>query len=250
MAKNIEIMLLLTQSAMVLLVLEWVITPFALLPGTIAAFALGIRHRSAKKDAEVVVFAKDVLRNYRLGLIRSAEAAIKKGYSFSDEIRLQIRRFRLGDYHITAKVSGNAHLSELLSIMACSLSTGSSAKANIEGFCKRLEGSLNTRNRIASKIGGMQSVAFLGVSFFLPLFGGISSTILITSLGLVNQGSIVLQHDFIYDVASYILLVTVIGTFINRPTLPVIKNLSTIVRTFAISLLILISSATYITYAI
>ncbi len=250
MARKIDLALIILQSVILFMVLEWMITPFALIPGIVAAFASTIKRGSSKGDAEIAVFAKDVLRNYKLGLLGSIEAAADHGYSFSKLISVQARRFRLGSYQIEETRTGDRRLTELLKILSYGVSTGSSVKSNIEGFCKRIDGSINKSNRIVSKIGNTQSVSFLSISFFLPLFGGISSSILVTSLGLVGQGSVALQHDFLYNIASYILIVILIGTFINRPTLPLLDNLYAVVRTFSVSMLVMAASAIYIGYAV
>jgi hypothetical protein len=241
----------LAQIPLLFLVLGRAITPFVLVPGILLMYLLRDR-RPAGAETEVLVFVRELIRNSGHNLSHSLDSALHKEYSFSADLRRRLARFRLGHHDALSERSGSEgrHMAELLCILSEGLAKGGSTLRSLESLKARLEEEARARNRLKAGTGGMQSVTYLGMAFFLPLFGGISSTILTTSLGLLNQGGVPLQHAFIYVISAYILIVLVASRLFNEPGIGAPKCLSRVIPIFSVSVFIMTLSALYINYAI
>ena len=240
------------QAALIFSVMALLLTPISLIPGIAASYFVKRNRKHTIKDNEVLTFAKDVSRNYGNGLIYALKSAASRDYSFSKRVKTALSRYRLGCYGFEEQLAdyGNLSLNELMGAAADAMASGSNIKSNLSQFVSRLDGSINAKNRVRSKSGGMQYITYLGMAFFLPLFGGISSAILKAAGGIINAGIWDLSQGLVYVVAAYILMVLVTDVLLSNHEFSFNEIISSVVPVFSISAFMLVISATYVNYAI
>lgn len=228
------------------------VTPLALLPGIVMIYIIKRSGKNTISDSEVLIFTKDLIRSYREGLLKAVETATARNYSFSKQIYYLISRYKLGSFASDSihAPTRNQHLNELLGMILNALSSGINIKNSILQFESRLENEIKTGQRRTSRVGGMQYITYLGMAFFLPLFGGISSVILGTATGLLGNGNVSLQHGFIYSIAIYIIAVLAIDSFFNKQDSSALERLSSVISLFSVSAVVMMTSASYLNYVI
>ncbi len=228
------------------------LTPLALAPCVAAAALLAALSKKAEAgDEEVLLFVRELLRRRKEGLGRALSGAASRGYSFSAGIRRMLARQRLGAEPSGPRGSaGDRSLAELERMAAAALASGASLVNGLERFERRLDGEVRKRNRARSKVGGMQYITYLGAAFFLPLFGGISSTILTASTSMLGLGAPAIAHGFLVAIGAYILAVLAIDSFFTKPHCTPLERVSSILTPFSISAMVLLASAAYMGYVL
>lgn len=163
-------------------------------------------------------------------------------------ISLLLRRHLLGQADLKPdRFSKNAYETELEGMIAFHLNKGKSIRKSLELFCSRLENEINIENRLNAKTGGMRALTYAGLLFFLPLFGGISSSILGASLNTLNGGVRLFQQHFLMAIASYTTMILAINVTLGSPDAGLLKTLSSVVPLAIISILVLVFTAHYAT---
>ncbi|MDE1874206.1 MAG: hypothetical protein KGI04_03760 [Candidatus Micrarchaeota archaeon] len=92
---------------------------------------------------------------------------------------------------------GNEFLSRFIGIVASGYADGADIKKPLAAFRDELERDIAARARFKAKVGGSAALIYMGMGVFFPLFSGISSIVLTTSLGAAGSGSAVLGTCFI-----------------------------------------------------
>ncbi|MEM3839038.1 MAG: hypothetical protein QXF01_00440 [Candidatus Micrarchaeaceae archaeon] len=224
------------------------LTPFLILPGALTMFALRVKGAKKNIDAEILAFSGELLRNYTGGLKRALLAAGKRKYSFRQQINEINARIRLGCE--TALKHENQHLNELFAVLYLGLGRGVGVRSALSQFASRLERQLRQRNRTMANSGAMRYVTHLGMSFFLPLFGGISSTILTATGSLIGNSPGIGAHGLLYSMLAYIFSVLAVDAFFSNGHITYSELISSVIPVFSISAFVLLASAAYASYAI
>lgn len=212
----------------------------AKLNGRMLSFSHTDRKRAEKK--EVLSYAKRILGELdRAGRITQW---MEGRTGITRQLGLMVRKKSLGELASSPGSSG-AWASELGELVALRLNFGNDIKRSLGLFCKRLENEIGLENRLKSKIGGMQALTYMGLSFFLPLFGGISSSILSTSMNILSQSAAAMQHSFLLIIGCYIGMVLYITVSFGSPDANALEHLSSMLPAFALSILILLFTAYY-----
>ncbi len=118
------------------------------------------------------------------------------------------KRHMLGDT-LPPQASDSGPGTRLADIISFSMRTGKDAKQSLSEFRDRTTSEIETANMMRSKAGSMKSVTYAGLTIFLPLFGGVSSSI-ISSLYSVSGAA---TQQFLCSVLAYVALALFITAY-------------------------------------
>ncbi len=90
------------------------------------------------------------------------------------------RRFRLGDDEPSRNSAPPGFTKSLYEMLGFSIKTGRSVRSSVEKLHRSLLHETKSKNLTSAKVGTMSSITYLGLVFFLPMFGAVSSTIFST----------------------------------------------------------------------
>jgi len=180
------------------------------------------------------------------GSLRSSIRNGSPGKDADGRMALLIRRHGLLQAEVRPCATGNPYEAELGELVAFHLNTGKSIRKALELFCARLEHEIEMENRLNSKASGMKAVTYAGLVFFLPLFGGISASLISASLGAVGYGVLLLQQHFLAAVAAYMMIVLAITFLFDMNAAP-FRKLCSMAFLAAVSMLVLLFTAHYAT---
>ncbi len=219
------------------------IAPSNLLPVSLPVLLLDIaalRRHKIEKEEDTISLAKDVVKTYKTrgSLLKAAEQVGEPG-----------RRLRLGGDSVMediAAASSNNSKAELFGILSFGAGYGKSVARSIELFVSRLESEIAQKNRIKERIGGMQTLTYLGMMVFLPLFGGVSAGIIQTSLGIVGINPALLEHSFLMLIEAYILLMLLLTRAFSSPRSSALSVLAASLPLFLIACNVMFAAYTYV----
>ncbi len=160
----------------------------------------------------------------------------------------QSRRLKLGARSLAK--CGDQELDELFSIASFGAENGKAVGKDIAAFRERLDREIAERNRLRSKVGGMQTLSNMGMVLFLPLFGGVSAGILQTSLGVIGMSAATLSRGFTLLIEAYIFLMLYISTAFRQPGAGALENLSVVMPLLLAASNVMLFASTYIPNAI
>ena len=177
-----------------------------------------------------------------------ALTGLNQGSEVSRKLDSMLKKQQLGELNATPDpVETGPYSREFLNLISTWLNSGKSIKKNLELLAERLEYELKLENRFNSKIGGMRALTYAGLAFFLPLFGGISSSILGTSLGLAGSSSVILERNFLACVGIYAALALFINSSFSKPGSGIIERIYSTMPPLVFSSLIMLSTSVYST---
>lgn len=199
---------------------------------------------------EVLMLSRRILSEIDKGKKMELLLKKEKGHdNLTNSVGLLLKRERLGELKASPeKILGSQHGSELLEMVAFRLNTGKEIKKNLTLFCRRLENEIEIENKLITKVGGMQTLTYAGLVFFLPLFGGISSSILGASLSMLSQNVLAFQQRFLLIIACYIATILCISTAFRKPNAGPVELLYSVMPLLTVSITVLCSTAHYATY--
>ncbi len=174
------------------------------------------------------------LASKRKEFLRSRETEIPSWIS------TMLKRKALGEMD-----SGQGRENELKGILASHLNTGKSIHQSLALLSKRLDNEIRTEEKFSSKANGLKSLTYMGLSFFLPLFAGISSGILQTSLGFIGNSASGMQQGFLCVVSGYICITLYLSSFFSNPRGSAAEHMGYLLPSFSISAFIMLATAHY-----
>lgn len=203
---------------------------------------------NGKEKKPVLALAKRILIGVERGsrMKPAIEKAVREEKSGS-HLALLLKRHLLGQIEVTIDGQDNPYAAELEKLVAFGLNTGKSIKKSLSLFCRRLEYEVESENRLSAKIGSMRALTYSGLLFFLPLFGGISSSILGTSVSLLNGQMLSFQQHFLMVIAGYVTILLSIVAVLGDPVSGFLKSLYSVAPLALCALLVLLLTAHYAT---
>lgn len=204
----------------------------------------------SEQDSKVAILASRILHEYRVSqsLLKASSKALRMSNlprAEKDSARLVILEPKL----INRIEFGNKRLRELAVIIATGLELGSNIEKSLEMFVKRVEQEIMLENKLRSKIGSMQTLTYLGVSLFFPLFSGITAVILNTSFGILGSG-VGPGNGILPISAVYIVIILYLSSAFAHPEKNLKGNVAGIVPYVAVSLAVLYATQHYISYVL
>ncbi|MDE1869905.1 MAG: hypothetical protein KGH71_02875 [Candidatus Micrarchaeota archaeon] len=147
--------------------------------------ALGLIPAKGLSEQEVATLSQGILHNYAKSksLLGSIKTSIPNKTKYQSFLKL-VKSVELGT---TPKMNSFSEKNSesagtLLNILILGLRQRRNISKNLELFRTNLLQKIELRNKINSRVNGMQILSLLGLLFFFPLFSGISSALATYSL--------------------------------------------------------------------
>ncbi len=177
----------------------------AILLLSLVLYIVGGRSRTKKvSDAELISFLRSFALDYRKtkSIQLALKEALKHGFSFNVRLQKMLTQNRLGG---TYGREHNDNLDKLAGILCSSYRRGTDASKALELFARYEEKEDERKNKEAKLSSGMEMITQAGMSFFFPMFGGISVGI----LDFISKvPASVAQGRFSMIIIGYILIVS------------------------------------------
>ena len=131
------------------------------------------------------------------------------------ELREAARAYLLGDFCCEKNAKQLNHVGELKSMLTYGIVSGSDISESLKMMKSRLEYETGVLSAIKEHAGSMELLAYVGVVFFVPLFGGISASIMgsLTAMGSIGAPI----GGFMLIILTYVTLVLCITTSLAKP---------------------------------
>lgn len=153
------------------------------------------------------------------------------------------RRYLLGDPDPLSRGTGHGGADGMSDMLSFAMRSGRSIAGSISEFRKRASRELELTNAIRAKSGAMKSVTYLGLIFFLPLFGGVSSNVMASLSSAASQLSL---HMFLYAVLAYVALALFITSYAYEDGGSPARRSLGVLPLFSISAFVLFFTSSYI----
>ncbi len=252
MDKKIQGLAYALQSSLLLMAILGIVSPIFLIPG--ATFLI-FGFKSKNDSNKTILLSSNVnyiLSKYRLGLKNAIRSVGMEKGQVPRKLNDLLCRFELGNYEAENTVgllSGNIE-SEFVWILSHGLSTGRNVRKILERFSYKMRNHIMHDALLLSKSSNSNQIALLGLVFFLPLFGGISSTIFGMSSSISGTAVHFLKWQFTLVLLSYIALVMSINSIFRNPKKTIVSSVCEIIPMFSISAAIMLLSAAYMPYVV
>lgn len=154
------------------------------------AYNIIMRSGSKRHDHELLAFSKEFARVCGSHGTSLALSKCAKDPSAPKEVRELSQRVRLGHSELCDSIPcSDGNIKELLEIIGMSIQNGTDIKNNLRLFISRLEADAESKNQLAQSSLNMDTLSVFGVSFFVPLFGGIGASIISGSGAILGTSS-------------------------------------------------------------
>ncbi|MDE1855124.1 MAG: hypothetical protein KGH57_02270 [Candidatus Micrarchaeota archaeon] len=203
---------------------------------------LDFLRRDAKTgDEKVASFASALLAENLddAPLLRAFENAARSN-KFLEKTARALRMSGSADYSELQKID-NGHLVELVRIVSSGVRNGAGVRRALELFRDRLEREISSKNRFRAKAGSSMALTYMGMCIFFPLFSGISSVILGSSVG---DGE--LTRGFLAVSMLYPLIILCISSAFLHPERRISRNLLSAAPYFALASVITLATSNYL----
>lgn len=197
----------------------------------------------------MLLLAAETLREYRRSrsLIRALRSALKKS-ALPDPEKGLLSRLLLDPGQSPGSQTKSKEVAELAFIVASCMETGSSAEAPLKLFIKRLEQEISLENKLKSKTGSMQTLTYLGVSVFFPMFSGIVAAILNSGVGLAGPGFPTARFQALCF--TYVLVTLFLSQAFAHPERQAAGNLLSIIPFAFVALAVMYLTRNYLFYVV
>ncbi len=140
----------------------------------------------------------------------------------------------------------NKRMGEFVKIVAFGIENGANVERTLLMFAVRLELEIKRKNRIREKTGGLQALTLIGMSVFFPLFSGISTIIISSSLGLFDKGADVIGRNFLSVAIAYVFIILYLSSAFAHSERSPLKNVSSLAPYLALAVAIILISQNYL----
>ncbi len=247
MNKSKIIYLAFTSITLLMSLIQW----WFLVPSAIGTIAYGVlcRSNSKKRDHELLAFAKEFREMNHKDGISAALSRTAKSNSAPKELKELSKRMMLGQISLgDSRLCDDKNTRELIEIIEISVQNGTDIKNNLNLLISRLESDIENGNQAMQGSLNMNTLSSFGISFFVPLFGGIGSSIISGSGAILGTAATPQVVPFQTVILIYIAIMSYIMCSF-KPTsgqTPLFKSFQTTI----IGAGIIKASAAFMAYAI
>lgn len=150
----------------------------------------GLHRQRQSGDSKLLAYAKSLeARHSRQGLLRSLAESSRCDPVPAAISSLSLRAMYGGIGPCQFNASGSRSAIELATMIDACLCNGASMKGSISRFISRLQAELELRNRMLQSSLAMDALSGLGLSIFVPMFGGIGASIISASGSIIGSGA-------------------------------------------------------------
>ena len=167
------------------------------------------------KNLELLAFAKDLKESINSNGLNAALYRSIKSSTAPKEIKELSRELMLGKVAFgNPKCCEDKKTEELIEIIKISLQYGTSIENNLDMFISSLESDIESSNQTIQSSLNMDTLSSFGISFFVPLFGGIGSSIMSNSSSILGPNTNLGTAPFQAIVLAYIAIMSyIMGSF-------------------------------------
>ncbi len=185
-----------------LLVLSAIIMlAYGMLPGS----------RPKNRDHELLAFTKEFSESVRKEGLNPALSRTLSAQSAPKEIKELSKSIMLGKVDFSDSLPcEDKNTKELMEIIEISVQNGADIRNNLNMFISRMESDMENTNQSMQSSLNMNSLSSLGISFFVPLFGGIGSSIISSSGSILGAGQSAETTAFQVVIVAYIAIMSYI----------------------------------------
>jgi hypothetical protein len=177
--------------------------------GIAVLYSLLSRSRTRDRTNELLVFAREFEAACARKGLNSALKEKSTESNAPEGLREIERRLAAGDIEAREyKRSGDTNVDEFLDIIATGLGSGTDIRSNLGLFVSRLETEMHSKNKAIQSALNMDSLSTLGMAFFVPLFGGIGTSIIAASGSIIGSSTASLARSFQIIILLYITLMS------------------------------------------
>lgn len=212
----------------------------------IKSIVIAIRREKEATKPEILLLGREILSRLEKGKLSQSIKAMNGKKATETRLKLLLNRQMLGDSESDSWGSTSPCTNELFTILEAGIKKGTPVANSLRLFCERLEYDIKMENRLAAKTRGMRNLTYAGLVFFLPLSGGISSSILSASLSVVNSSSLMIQQHFLMAIGAYIIIALYIGALFDKPGSSQLERLRSVIPLGLVSMLTLYGTSHYI----
>ena len=236
------------QALLIPLVLLKAASALTLLPLACAVLVSSRTRRPGTRGADLSILADGIVNSGRTGIWKSMRNTALRKHPQSGQIAPLVQRFLFGDQDALSAPPAEGPLSEFVWLLHIGLSGRKNSVRQIVRFSERVKERIRRNNSLNSRLGSSNSIAMLGLTFFLPLFGGISTAIFGISSTINTFSYLYVQSHFVLVLACYIVITMFINAFFRNPLTDAKNILYDAVPRVSIAVAILVISASYAPY--
>ncbi len=183
------------------------------------AYRLILRSAARRKDYELLAFARELLNSCGKKGMHAALGEASRLPSAPKEFKEASGRSMLGETDVLGHcMSKDPEKNELMGIVAMGLQQCHDVRKNLKLFVSRLESDMENKNKHVQNSLNMDILSSFGVSFFVPLFGGICASIIGASGTISGLSTAMATKSFEIVVIVYVALMSyIMGLFKEEP---------------------------------
>lgn len=193
-------------------------------------------------DSELLAFLRVFIEDYKLtkSVPLAIEASLKYGFSFSGRLKRMLAVHKFGGAPETANAD---NLDKLVVLLSDGYKAGADISDALKLFERRISEEVEKRNNNAKFSSGMEVITQAGMSFFFPMFGGISVGI----LDFISHAAIAtFQEKFSMIIVGYMLMISLLYSTFYKSVRSAIDALYTSIPYVSIGITIFLLSVTLI----
>ncbi len=131
---------------------------------------------------------------------------------------------------------------DMLGIVGFAVESGASAKHSLRMLLARLENEHEIADSIRARMGSMQTLTYIGMSFFFPLFASISASIVSSTFGAMPGQAQVASFRMVAMALAYSCIILLISASFAHPERSTASNALRSIPYFAASVITALSS--------
>ncbi len=167
---------------------------------------------------------------------------MEKAFAGNMDLSKMVKAAKLGSNSFNNEVKeASLEFRQLVSMMYNGIRYGSDVSKDVELFNSAIERKKSVERLVMEKTEGMHAVSQLGITFFFPMFAGISSGIMQNALGVPAASPISIA--FTFSIIAYTGIILLISASFNNPTSKLQTRINSIIPILTTSISVFILSS-------
>ncbi len=204
-----------------------------------------VRARKSDKTENMEMIIGDFSKRYaqHKSAIKAAETVSSLFGPNKAAVCGAVKSARLGAQKIKNSCNVGSQCAKFIGTLANGMTSGRDISQEIDIMLQKIRSTNAHENLIREKTEGMHVISQLGISFFFPMFAGISSNIMQASLSAGSLGST--SRTFVLSVMLYIGTILFITSSFKNPKSPPIHRISAVVPLFVTGVLVFLLASSF-----
>ncbi len=203
-----------------------------------------LEFRGKRESERALLLAESTLSEYRR--TGSVTKAFERAAVADEKLARISRRMKLSGSAGACDEHIGGRLSDLIGLVEIGTGTRSDMSRALELFAERLRSEIKARNRFAAKAGSSMTLTYMGMCFFFPLFSGISTIILTSSLGLTGSAAASMGRAFLFTSLTYVLVILSISHAFAHPNSSVADAAKSVLPYFTLASAVALATQSFL----